>query len=57
MNDLGLAPFVRRVPNAATSAGAAVDVLEINTFGGRVDAAVQNPRRAAEQPRADGCLR
>jgi membrane-bound serine protease (ClpP class) len=39
--DLGLAPFVRRVLDEATAAGAAAVVLEINTFGGRVDAAVQ----------------
>jgi membrane-bound serine protease (ClpP class) len=39
--DLGLAPFVRRVLKEAADAGAAVVVLEINTFGGRVDAAVQ----------------
>jgi len=38
--DLGLAPFVRRVLDEATTAGAAAVVLEINTFGGRVDAAV-----------------
>jgi membrane-bound serine protease (ClpP class) len=38
--DLGLAPFVRRVLDEATEAQAAVVVLEINTFGGRVDAAV-----------------
>ncbi len=39
--DLGLAPFVKRVLDDATAAGAAAVVLEINTFGGRVDAAVQ----------------
>lgn len=39
--DLGLAPFVQRVIDEATRAGAAAVVLEINTFGGRVDAAVQ----------------
>jgi membrane-bound serine protease (ClpP class) len=38
--DLGLAPFVQRVLDEATAAGAAAVVLEINTFGGRVDAAV-----------------
>ena len=38
--DLGLAPFVQRVINEATEAGAAAVILEINTFGGRVDAAV-----------------
>lgn len=39
--DLGLAPFVQRVLEEAQAAGAAAVVLEINTFGGRVDAAVQ----------------
>ncbi|HEX2337180.1 MAG TPA: NfeD family protein [Hyphomicrobiaceae bacterium] len=38
--DLGLAPFVQRVLDEATDAGAAAVILEINTFGGRVDAAV-----------------
>ena len=38
--DLGLAPFVQRVLGEATDAGAAALILEINTFGGRVDAAV-----------------
>jgi membrane-bound serine protease (ClpP class) len=41
MIDLGLAPFVQRVLDEAADAGAAAVVLEINTFGGRVDAAVQ----------------
>jgi len=39
--DLGLAPYVQRVLDEATASGAAAVVLEINTFGGRVDAAVQ----------------
>lgn len=39
--DLGLAPFVQRVLDEATQAGAVAVVLDINTFGGRVDAAVQ----------------
>jgi membrane-bound serine protease (ClpP class) len=39
--DLGLAPFIQRVLDEATAAGAAAVVLEINTFGGRLDAAVQ----------------
>ncbi len=39
--DLGLAPFVQRVISEATEAGAAAVILEIDTFGGRVDAAVQ----------------
>jgi membrane-bound serine protease (ClpP class) len=38
--DLGLAPFVERVLSEATAAKADAVVLEINTFGGRVDAAV-----------------
>ena len=40
MIDLGLAPFVRRVLDEAAAAGAAAVILEVNTFGGRVDAAV-----------------
>src|SRR5918999_3826311 len=40
MIDLGLAPFVQRVLDEAAGAGAAAVMLEINTFGGRVDAAV-----------------
>jgi len=39
--DLGLAPFVQRVLDEASDAGASAVILEINTFGGRVDAAVQ----------------
>jgi membrane-bound serine protease (ClpP class) len=39
--DLGLAPYVQRVLDQATAEGAAAVVLEINTLGGRVDAAVQ----------------
>lgn len=38
--DLGLAPYVQRVLDEATDAGAAAVIFEINTFGGRVDAAV-----------------
>jgi membrane-bound serine protease (ClpP class) len=38
--DLGLAPFVQRVLDEAAAADAAAVILEINTFGGRVDAAV-----------------
>ena len=38
--DLGLAPFVQRVLDEAVAAKAAAVILEINTFGGRVDAAV-----------------
>ncbi|MEX2145630.1 MAG: NfeD family protein [Candidatus Rokuibacteriota bacterium] len=38
--DLGLAPFVERVLDEAATADAAAVILEINTFGGRVDAAV-----------------
>lgn len=39
--DLGLAPFIARVLQEAAEARAAAVVLDINTFGGRVDAAVQ----------------
>ncbi|MGH8784750.1 MAG: NfeD family protein [Cupriavidus necator] len=39
--DLGLAPFVNRVLEEATQAGAAAVILDIDTFGGRVDAGVQ----------------
>jgi membrane-bound serine protease (ClpP class) len=38
--DLGLAPFVQRVLDEATAANAKAVILDINTFGGRVDAAV-----------------
>lgn len=38
--DLGLAPFLDRALRQAQQDGAAAVVLEINTFGGRVDAAV-----------------
>ena len=38
--DLGLAPFVERVLKEAGEAKAAALILDINTFGGRVDAAV-----------------
>src|SRR5688572_4233978 len=40
MIDLGLAPFLSRTIREADEAGAAAVLLEINTFGGRVDAAV-----------------
>lgn len=39
--DLGLAPFIERVLQEAKDNNAAAVVLQINTFGGRVDAAVQ----------------
>ncbi len=38
--DLGLAPFVERIIEEAEGVDAAKIILEINTFGGRVDAAV-----------------
>jgi membrane-bound serine protease (ClpP class) len=38
--DLGLAPFVQRTLDEAGTQQAAAVVLDINTFGGRVDAAV-----------------
>jgi membrane-bound serine protease (ClpP class) len=37
--DLGLSPYVRRVLREAASAGAAAVVLDVNTPGGRIDAA------------------
>ena len=40
MIDMGLAPFVRRVLADAERDGAAAVIPEINTFGGRLDAAV-----------------
>src|SRR5688572_24747858 len=40
MIDLGLAPFLARTLREAEEAGAAAVLLDINTFGGRVDAAV-----------------
>lgn len=40
MIDLGLAPFLSRTIGQAKEAGAAAVLLDINTFGGRVDAAV-----------------
>jgi membrane-bound serine protease (ClpP class) len=40
MIDLGLAPFLSRTVREAQEAGAAAVLLDINTFGGRVDAAV-----------------
>jgi membrane-bound serine protease (ClpP class) len=39
--DLGLVPYIDRVLDGATKAGAAAVILQIDTFGGRVDAAVQ----------------
>lgn len=41
MIDLGLAPYIERVFAEAEREGATAVVLQINTFGGRVDAAVQ----------------
>ncbi|MCC6717350.1 MAG: ATP-dependent Clp protease proteolytic subunit [Acetobacteraceae bacterium] len=38
--DLGLAPFLARVLDEAATSGAAAVILDINTLGGRVDAAV-----------------
>lgn len=39
--DLGLPPYIERVIQEAESGGARALLLEINTFGGRVDAATQ----------------
>lgn len=39
--ELGLAPYVKRVIAEAEAANADVIIFEINTFGGRVDAATQ----------------
>ena len=39
--DLGIAPFIRRVVEEANAKNAVSIVFEINTFGGRVDAATQ----------------
>jgi membrane-bound serine protease (ClpP class) len=39
--DLGLAPFVERTLKEATNAQADAVILDVDTFGGRVDAAVQ----------------
>jgi len=39
--DLGLAPFVQRVVTEAEKNNASLIIFEINTFGGRVDAATQ----------------
>jgi membrane-bound serine protease (ClpP class) len=39
--DLGLAPYINRVINEATEKNADAIIFEINTFGGRVDAATQ----------------
>jgi membrane-bound serine protease (ClpP class) len=40
MIDLGQGPFVERVLDSANVAGASAVILDVNTFGGRVDAAV-----------------
>ncbi|MBA3889016.1 MAG: nodulation protein NfeD [Gemmatimonadaceae bacterium] len=40
MIDMGLAPFVKRALDEAVRERAAAVIIEINTFGGRVDAAV-----------------
>lgn len=39
--DLGLPPYIQRVLDEAKAADAKAVVLEVNTFGGRVDAATQ----------------
>jgi membrane-bound serine protease (ClpP class) len=40
MIDMGLAPFVQRILDDATRDNVSAVILDINTFGGRVDAAV-----------------
>jgi membrane-bound serine protease (ClpP class) len=52
MIDLGIAPFTQRVLTEAARDEAAAVILEINTFGGRVDAAilVRDALLAAEVP-------
>jgi membrane-bound serine protease (ClpP class) len=40
MIDMGVAPFIQRVLDQATADGAAAVVLDINTLGGRLDAAI-----------------
>ena len=39
--DLGLAPFIKRVVREADEENIQALILQINTFGGRLDAAVQ----------------
>ena len=39
--DLGLPPFIKRVISQAEAENAEAIIFEINTFGGRVDAATQ----------------
>lgn len=39
--DLGLVPYIKRVIDEATDKNASAIIFEINTFGGRVDAATQ----------------
>ena len=39
--DLGLPPFIQRTLERAESENASIVIFDINTFGGRVDAATQ----------------
>lgn len=39
--DLGLPPFIERVLKAATAEGAKAVIFDVDTFGGRIDAATQ----------------
>ena len=39
--DLGLPPFIKRMIDKAESENATAIIFDINTFGGRVDAATQ----------------
>ncbi len=50
MIDLGLAPFLARTILEAKEAGAAAVLLDINTFGGRVDAAIAMRDALLESP-------
>jgi len=41
MIEMGIAPFIRRAITEAEAAGASAVILDVNTLGGRVDAALQ----------------
>jgi hypothetical protein len=50
MIDLGLAPFLARTTGEAKEAGASAVLLDINTIGGRLDAAVAIPDTQHSSP-------